>query len=126
MMADEQLQWLKALPFDEFVDSVDMDTDGEFYDGDGDAAISMALDSMDMSGMHDSVELIDDQDAPRRKRTMSTPLSPPKVTSLNYIPAGMIFPYRIHPFPRVTEVEAFQSDPGRVITSPSTVPLHQL
>ncbi|KAG1867654.1 hypothetical protein F4604DRAFT_1927437 [Suillus subluteus] len=81
MMADEQLPWLKALPLEEFVDSVDMDADGEFDDGDGDGdvSISMALDDMNISGMHDSVEVVDGQDVPKRKRTTSKALSPPKV-----------------------------------------------
>ncbi|KAG1853984.1 hypothetical protein F4604DRAFT_1932954 [Suillus subluteus] len=101
MMANEQLPWLKALPFEEFVDSVDMDADGELDDGDEDEYISMALDDMVISGMHDSAEVSGSQDVPKRKRkrTTSKALSPPKVMLL-------------------MEVEDFQSDPERLHTKP--------
>lgn len=111
MVADEPLSWLKALPFEEFVDTVDMDADGEFDDGDGDVSISMALDDMDISGVHNSVDVLDDQDAPRRKRTMSTPLSPPKDDG------GRGFPKRS----RASQTESFRRPSSPVVQSTSAL-----
>ncbi|KAG1838458.1 hypothetical protein DFJ58DRAFT_846067 [Suillus subalutaceus] len=115
MMANEQLPWLKALPFEEFVDSVDMDADG-----DEDEYISMALDDMVISGMHDSAEVSGRQDVLKRKRTTSKALSPPKADG------GRGFPKRS----RSSHTESFHRPSSPIVQSTSErariKPLHSV
>jgi hypothetical protein len=101
MMANEHLEWLKVLPFEGDVDFADIDAEDKVEDVDGDISIAMALDDMVISSVQESTQFTAVEDIPKRKRTLSKALSPPKVTTftdntinINFPETTLFFPGR--------------------------------
>jgi hypothetical protein len=84
MMDDAALPWLFALPLEDSVISDNMDDEGVCDDVDGGSSIAMALDDMVISNLQGSAKLLLDVDIPKRKRTLSKALSPPKVILFSF------------------------------------------
>jgi hypothetical protein len=78
-MLSDGLGWLCYRTADPYNETNDQDADFEVDDEDRD--VSTALDEMDISGAPTSADPSDSLEAHKRKRTMSSTLSPPKVTS---------------------------------------------
>jgi hypothetical protein len=84
MMDDAALPWLFALPLEDSVISDNMDDEGVCDDVDGGSSIAMALDDMVISNLQGLAKLLLDVDIPKRKRTLSKALSPPKVILFSF------------------------------------------